>query len=158
MNWALHFHIFMISLRVFNDFGVSGCNDLLGSFVATIGSTGSHKFMISLRVFNDFTRLPCCSLDHLVQAVSPARCRIPASQDFMISLRVFNDSGVGTGNALMVVHPQYGSRNVTKSLNFLRGIMKLCACTLRMMATMGIGVGSVSNSGVPGFHDSPKGF
>ena len=33
---------------------------LLGSFVATIGSTGSHEFMISLRVFNDFTRVPCC--------------------------------------------------------------------------------------------------
>ena len=42
----------------------------------------------------------------------------------LVSLRVFNDSGVGTGNALMVVHPQYGSRNVTKSLNSLREIMK----------------------------------
>ena len=131
---------------------------LLGSFVATIGSTGSHELMISLRVFNDFTRLPCCSLDHLVQAVSPARCRIPGSQEFMINLRVFNDSGVGPGNGLMVVHPQYGSRNLAKSLNFLRVIMKPGACTLRMIATMGTGVGSVSNSGFPGFHDIPKGF
>ena len=138
--------------------GSATATPLLGSVVATMGSAGSHDFMISLRVFNDFTRLPCCSLDHLVQAVSPARCRIPGSQEFMINLRVFNDSGVGPGNGLMVVHPQYGSRNVTKSLNSLREIMKLCACTLRMMATMGIGVGSVSNSGVPGFHDFPKGF
>ena len=93
-----------------------------------------------------------------MQAVSPARCPIPGSQDFMISLRVFNDSGVGPGNELMVVHPQYGSRNLAKSLNSLKEIMKPGACTLRMTATMGTGVGSVSNSGFPGFHDFPWDF
>ena len=103
--------------------------------------------MISLRVFNVFSGASCCSLDHLLQAVSPARCRIPGSQDFMISLRVFNDSDVGPGNELVVVHPQSGSRNLAKALNILREIMKPGACTLRMITTMGTGVGSVSNSG-----------
>ena len=130
----------------------------LGSFVATIGSAGFHVFMISLRVFNDFSGVPCCWWGHLLQAVSSAWCPIPGSHDFMISLMVFNDSGVGPGNGLMVVHPQYGSRNLTESLNSLREIMKSGAYTLRIMATMGTGVYSVANSGVPGFHDLPKGF